>query len=354
MLDTIRVSITEMPDNKINKGNGWSNKPNFPSAYKKIRLDNKASIFMEYFFWTRTLVMSFSASKIQHGTNAVAYDFDRSGAIESIIEQIVALETGVKVRTKDMLICRLDLNRDLVFKTEERANAALEFSNKILPSRYEKRFDYDTGLTSQTKKGNGVRVYRKDKDIHLSKSEREEMDPTVRFEFQMNRKLATKIFGERPNLHQVLTNQVKIEIVWNKLLDIYALNKKIISRKELHQFGLDNLTIGQRETIKQMNDTPSFSDKKHRQKQLAVTRKMKSLGICPYSCETAITLTIKVCNTIMKMRKEKRIWNNTANKRHRKSRTTIRDTKKSIKWYLDSSQVLITYIHFTLWVTMLR
>lgn len=337
MLDTIRVSITEMPDNRITEENGWTDTSNFPSAYKKICLNNKASIFMQYFYWTRTLVMSFSASKIQHGTNATAYDFDRSGAVESIIEQTVELETGVKVRTKDMLICRLDLNRDFVFKTEERANATLEFSNKILPSRYEKRFDYDTGLTSQTKKGNGVRVYRKDKDTHLPKPERDAMDLTVRFEFQMNRKLATKIFGERPNLHQVLTNQVKIEIVWNKLLDIYALNKKIVSRNELHRFGIHNLTLGQRETLKQMNDTPSFSDKKYRQKQLAVTRKMKSLGICPYSCETAITLTIKVCNTIMKMRKEKRIWNNTANKRHHKNRTTIRDTKRSIKWYLDSS-----------------
>ena len=41
MLDTIRVSIAEMPDNKINKGNGWTDTPNYPNAYKKIRLNRE-------------------------------------------------------------------------------------------------------------------------------------------------------------------------------------------------------------------------------------------------------------------------------------------------------------------------
>ena len=339
MLDTIRVSILDFTNDKISKENGWgTTKKGLIYDYKKIKLANKASIFMSYYSWSRSLVLHFSASKVQNGTNAIPYDFDRSGAVESIITKVVEDELSIKVSTKDMLVCRLDLNLDFVFKNEDRANAAMDFAEKILPARYERRFDYETGLTSQTRKGNGVRVYRKDKDKHLPKGLREEMDPTVRFEFQLNRKAATRTFGYRPTLHQVLTNQVAVELAWNKLLDVYGLNKKIITRNELHQFAIKNISQPSlRQTLKQINDEPSFTDKKQRVKQLAVTRKCKSLGICPYSCETPIQMTIKVCNTIMKLRKAKRIWNNTANNKPHKNRIYTKDTARKAKWYLDSS-----------------
>ena len=339
MLDTISVSIVDFHTDKVCKENGWKVSADEPFVpYKKIKLKNGASVFMKYFLFSRSLVLTFSASKIQHGTNAIAYNFNRSGEVEHIIENTVKDELGVVVTTKQMNICRLDLNCDLVYENEDRANAAMDFANKIVPARYERRFDYETGLTSQTKKGNGFRVYRKDKDTHLKKAEREEMDPTVRFEFQMNRKAATKTFGYRPNLHQVLTNRVAVEFAWNKLLTLYGLDEDIVTRDELHQIAVANISQPSlRETLKQMNDEPSFTDKKQRQKQLAVTRKCKSIGVCPYSCETPITIKKRVCDTIIGLRKVNRIWNNTANKHPYKSRTIVRDIPRNTKWYLDSS-----------------
>ena len=339
MLDTIHVSIVDFYTDKVCKANGWTPSTKVPfTLYKKVKIENGASIFMIDYTLSRSLVLCFSASKIQHGTNAIAYDFSRSGEVESAITQTVEDELGVIVTTKQMNICRLDLNCDIVNEDEERVIAALEFANKILPARYERRFDYETGLTSQTKKGNGLRIYRKDKDIHLKKAEREEMDPTVRFEFQMNRKAVTKMFGYRPNLHQVLTNQVAVEFAWNKLLNKYGLDEDIVTRDELHQIAVANISQPSlRETLKQMNDEPSFSDKQQRQKQLAVTRKCKALGICPYSCETPLTIKKRVCDTIIRLRKAKRTWNNTANTRPHKSRTIGRDAHRNTMWYLDSS-----------------
>ena len=146
------------------------------------------------------------------------------------------------------------------------------------------------------------------------------------------------MFGYRPNLHQVLTNQVAVEFAWNKLLNKYGLDEDIVTRDELHQIAVANISQPSlRETLKQMNDEPSFSDKQQRQKQLAVTRKCKSIGVCPYSCETPITIKKRVCDTIIRLRKAKRTWNNTANIRPHKSRTIVRDTHRNTIWYLDSS-----------------
>jgi len=339
MLDSIRVSTPMFYTDKITIENGWQQRTDsFLQFWKNVKLDNKANIHIEFYPYTSTLVLHFSASKIQNGTNAIAYDFARSGAVENTITRIVEEELGVKTKTKDMLICRLDLNRDFVYEDEESVNAVLEFANKILPARCERRKDYENGFTSQTKKGNGLRVYPKHKDEHLSKKERNKMDPTVRFEFQMNKKAVTRTFGYRPNLHQILTNKVSVELAWNKLLKVYCLDKEIVTRKELHDFTIKNITqLSIKIALQQMNDEPDFSDKEFRKKQLAVTRKFKSFGICPYSCEAPIMMKIKVCDTIMKMRKEKRIWNYTANIRPYKSRTIVRDTPRNSKWYLDSS-----------------
>lgn len=339
MLDTIRVSIQNFNSEKFSKENGWERTKDFPIYdYKKIKLANKASIFMSYYSWSQTLVLHFSASKIQNGSNAIPYDFARYGIVENAIVKTVKDELGVTVKTKDMLVCRLDLNHDFVFENEEQVNAVMDFANKILPARYEQRYIFGNAFSSLTKKGNGFRVYCKHQDKHLKKSERLAMDPTIRFEFQMNRKAATRIFGFRPNLHQILTNQITIELVWNRLLDIYGLNKDIVTREELHRIAIENISqLALRETLKQMNDAPSFDDKEHRQKQLAVTRKFKSLGVCPYSCEIPLTMKKNVCNTIIRLRKAKRIWNNTANTRPYKSRTITRDIPRNTKWYLDSS-----------------
>ena len=76
MLDTISVSIVDFHTDKVSKENGWKVSADEPFVpYKKIKPKNGASVFMKYFLFSRSLVLTFSASKIQHGTNAIAYNF---------------------------------------------------------------------------------------------------------------------------------------------------------------------------------------------------------------------------------------------------------------------------------------
>ena len=339
MLDTIHINLKQIISNKIKHKNGWKkSKKNCYKAYKKVELENGSSIYMAYYCGQCNLELQFSVPKLLTGTNVTAYNFNQSDVVEQIVVSTIEKELGIQVSIKDMYICRIDINRDFVFKKEDTAEAVMEFARKILPLAYEKREDYPTGFTSLTAKGNGLRVYRKDLDKHIPKKLREQLDPTVRFEFQMNKKSATALWGYRPNLHQVLTNQVSVELVWNKQLGKYGLDKKIVTRQELHQIALEHITQPSlRQSLKQINDEPSFDNKKERPKQLAVTRRFKELGICPYSCEVSFTLKIKVCNTIMTIqRKKKRIWNNTANN-YRNNKSIVIDTAIKTKWYLDSS-----------------
>ncbi|MBP3630793.1 MAG: hypothetical protein J6J23_04830 [Clostridia bacterium] len=338
MLDTINVSIPmyiEPSERTIDWEADVSDKGT-AFIYKLVTLPNGATIYIRYYF-THSLTLSFSASRIQNGDNAIAYSFDKSNIVKKTILKVISDELGItNVKLSDFLVCRLDINRDFVCDNEKTANELAAFSNKILPLGYEKRFNYNTGLTSQTRKGRGFRVYRKDKD----KKKRQDMNPTVRFEFQMDKKMVTNILGYRPNLNEILSRQVTIEKVWNNVLSIYALDKRILNRRELHKFSLQAkvLTPTEKETLKQMNDRPSFDDKEQRRWQLKVTHKLKARGICPYSCEVPIVLKVNVCTTILNLQRKKN-RECTICKQHLLSTIiTLRDTNKKVKkWYLDSS-----------------
>ena len=57
MLDTIRVSILDFTNDKISKENGWdTTKKGLIYDYKKIKLANKASIFMSYYYQLNDLL----------------------------------------------------------------------------------------------------------------------------------------------------------------------------------------------------------------------------------------------------------------------------------------------------------
>ena len=182
MLDSIRVSTPiriEPSDYTIDWEAGIDE--GVPYIDKLVRLPNGATVYMKYRY-TQLLTLYFSASKVQNGSNAIAYDFERRNVVKNAILKLLKDELGIThLKLTDFLVCRLDLNRDFVYDNEKTATEVAEFSNKILPLGYENRKDYDTGLTSQTRKGRGLRVYRKDKDKRNPASE-----PTVRFEFQMD------------------------------------------------------------------------------------------------------------------------------------------------------------------------
>jgi hypothetical protein len=333
MLDSIRVSTPiriEPSDYTIDWEAGIDE--GVPYIDKLVRPPNGATVYMKYRY-TQLLTLYFSASRVQNGTNAIPYDFERRNVVKNAILKLLKEELGItRLKLADFHICRLDLNRNFVYDDEKTATEVAEFSNKILPLGYENRKDYDTGLTSQTRKGRGLRVYRKDKDKRNPASE-----PTVRFEFQMDKKLVTRFFGYRPTLNEILSNQVSIEKVWNKAISRYALDKAILTAAELQKVSLSNLTPMQQSTLHQMNYAPCFSDKKQRTRQLAVIRKLKEMEICPYSCEVPIDLRLSVCSTIMKIRRKK-ILTNERSKHILLSEVILRDTNCKVKkWYLDSS-----------------
>ena len=82
-----------------------------------------------------------------------------------------------------------------------------------------------------------------------------------------------------------------------------------------------------------MNESPSFSDKDQRTKQLAVIRKMKKARICPYSCEVPIDLTVNICNTIKKNSKEGLL----CSKQYAIYINYPAEDAIAEKWYLDTS-----------------
>ncbi len=336
MLDTIRASIPYYlkPSEKTINWEADVTDKGIAFIKKSIVLQNGATIYIRYYL-THLLTISFSASRIQHGDNAIPYDFEKSYIVKDKILKVLKDEIGIeKITLSDFLICRLDLNRDFVYEDEKTATEVAEFSNKILPLGYEKRFDYNTGLTSQTRKGRGFRVYRKDKD----KKRRHNLKPTIRFEYQMDKKQIKRMFGYRPNLNEILTGQVAIEKLWNNLLSNYALDKKIVNYKKLFELSANELSLTEQITLKQMNDEPSFNDKKKRCWQLKVIRKLKAKDICPYSCEVPITLKVNVCSTIMNLRRKKNVECTLCKQQLLTTIITLRDTNKKVKkWYLDSS-----------------
>ena len=330
MLDTLGVSVPIFLEYEIIKD--WDFKYTEPFwKAKKYRLKNGASIFFKYNTFTHILHFHFSASKIQHGTNARSYDFSNSVVVESEIEK--AIETilgGIYLETCFLNICRVDLNKDFVFENEKDANAFMDFAKKILPSRCEKRKNYETGFTSQTNAGNGFRVYRKDLDKHLKKKVREKMPPTVRIEFQMNRKFATKFYGKRFNLHEILTNELAAKMVWNKQLRKYGLDKKIVNRKTLDEVARkQQFTEAEKIFLAQMNDAPEFEDKKSRRQQLKVIRKMT---VCPYSCEIEIDLKVSTIEEIINFRKKRELkkWETTLQQNTKSQTQSIRRITKFI------------------------
>ena len=333
MLDSIRVSTPiriEPSDYTIDWEAGIDE--GVPYIDNLVSLPNGATVYMKYRY-TQLLTLYFSASRVQNGTNAIPYDFERRNVVKNAILKLLKEELGIThLKLTDFHICRIDLNRDFVYDNEKTATEVAEFSYKILPLGYENRKDYDTGLTSQTRKGRGLRVYRKDKDKRNPASE-----PTVRFEFQMDKKLVTRLFGYRPTLNEVLSNEVAIVRVWVNAISRYALDKAILTAAELQKVSLSNLTPMQQSTLHQMNNAPCFSDKKQRTRQLAVIRKLKEMVICPYSCEVPIDLRLSVCSTIMNLRRSK-IFTNERSKHILLSEVILRETHRKVKkWYLDSS-----------------
>lgn len=323
MIDTIRASLLIQID--WMDWQGWKSKKqkNADYKYKTVKLKNGASIRLEYYF-THCLVLYFSAASVQSGDNAIPYNFEKWQAVENEIKEVLIDELYLDVDLSNFKVCRLDLNKDFSFSTTQQADGFLRFAGKTLPARNEQRKNYKSGIRSQSKKGKGFRVYRK--DIECGK-----LPPTVRFEFQLSKYKISAMFGKRKlTLHEVLKNQLLMTRTWNKLIAEYNLNLKICNDAELNKIATKHLSKSEIATLKEMNNNPSFNDKNRRAKELALIRKLRAIGICPYSYNGKIEFKEEILETI---RRNGRcvITNYTI--------TPILSTKRyrQTKWYLDSS-----------------
>lgn len=328
MLDTIRASA-QVEINRWQFLSDWRYNKMKDYKYKMVHLPNGATIFLQYFFASWSLTLFFSASKVQHGSNAVPYDFSKAYVVKDIIDKTVNDELHIDLTTDDFKVCRVDINRDFSYNDEQIAEEVMRFAKKILPARYEKRRDYPTGFTSRTKH-DGLRVYRKDKD---PKMQGQLEKPTIRFEFQMSKKKIKRIVGFRPSLSTILTKEVLLIKAWNLLLKERGLNNPVSSQSELYRKSRKYLSNSLQTTLRQMNENPSFSDKDQRTKQLAVIRKLKKSRICPYSCEVPIDLTVNICNTIKKNSKEGLL----CSKQYAIYINYPAEDAIAEKWYLDTS-----------------
>lgn len=329
MIDTIRASMQIQIDWIDWQGCGWKSKKqkNADYKYKTVKLKNGASVRLEYYF-THCLVLYFSAASVQKGDNAIPYNFERWQETESQIKEILVDELYLDVDLSNFKVCRLDLNKDFSFSTAQQADDFLRFTGKILPARSEQRRDYKSGIRSQSKKGKGFRVYRKDVECGKSNGK---LPPTVRFEFQLSKYKISAMFGKRKlTLHDVLKNQLLMKRTWNKLISEYSLNLKICNDAELEKIATKHLTKSEIAILKEMNNNPSFNDKNRRAKELALIRKLRAIGICPYSYNGKIEFKEETLETIRR-NGQCVIMNYTL--------TFVLPTKRyyQTKWYLDSS-----------------
>ena len=328
MLDTIYVSALVAID-YLDYLNGWYYNPKNVSKRKWLVLPNGATIRMEYYLFSRCLTLRFSASRVQNGTNAIAFDyeFNKVNEFKNTIEQVVFNELGVVLTCDDLLLTRLDINRDFTFQKETHANAVMEFFNKVLPGRCEKRENYETGMTSMTQYA-GLRVYRKDEDPTVNIK----MKPTVRLELQLDRRRIERTFGFRPSLSNILQKKVLAD-VWDRLLQERGLDNPILDQSQLYKAARKYLTRSQFNTLHQMNENPTFDDKKQRRKQLEVIRKLKAAHLCPYACEVPIKLIMNDYATIMNNPKEGLL----CSKQYAICSNYPAEDATATKWYIDTS-----------------
>lgn len=161
------------------------------------------------------------------------------------------------------------------------------------------------------------------------------MKPTVRFEFQLDRKKIKRTIGFRPSLSILLTKEFLIKKCWNSLLKERGLDKPIFNQTCLYGAAQRYLTPKYARTLRQMNENPTFNSKALRTDHLAVIRTLKAVNICPYSCEVHIQLTVNCYSTTTKNNPQEDLLC-TVFFNPSYACIAIQDTIAE-KWYLDSS-----------------
>ena len=332
MIDTISASAF-VGDFKGWKS--WKKADDEIGRMKTVNIANGAPVTLLY-YPTGYLTITFSASRVQHGENSIPYDFEKYYVVEDEVKNVLLKETDRNLELDEFILCRLDLNKNFIHKTESVANEVLYFLNKVHPEGYQERNTYDNGGTLDISKGrNGKRAYRKDIEQQTKRPNEEKLPPTVRLEFQLNKRKIKRTMDCQPTLQNALRKKREILKVWKRRLSQSGLDLKIYSYKELLKQTKNILTKSEVETLKKINNNNTF-EKENRNKELAVIRKLKKYGICAYACEVAITVWQNPLYEIINKRKQNKCKTVIEKKKQKQSKQ-LHIIFRNNNWFLDSS-----------------
>ena len=333
MIDTISASAF-VGDFKGWKS--WKKADDEIGRMKTVNIANGAPVTLLY-YPTGYLTISFSASRVQHGENSIPYDFEKYYVVEDEVKNVLLKETDRNLELDEFILCRLDLNKNFIRKTESVANEVLSFLNKIHPEGYQERNTYDNGGTLDISKGrNGKRAYRKDIEQQAKNHTDEILPPTVRLEFQLNKRRIKRTIDCRPTLQNALRKKYEILKVWKRIISKSGLDLKIYTYNELLKRSQNILTKTEQEILKLINNNNTFA-KENRNKELAVIRKLKKYGICAYACNVQIAVDQSIfCEIINDKRKVNICKYEIANKKSEHI-SQLHTSTKTVMWFLDSS-----------------
>ena len=333
MIDTISASAF-VGDFKGWKS--WKKADDEIGRMKTVNIANGAPVTLLY-YPTGYLTISFSASRVQQGRNSIPYDFEKYYVVEGEIKKTLSKEIGKHFDLNEFILCRLDLNKDFICRTEDAANEALSFFNKVHPEAYQERNTYDNGGTFDVSKGrNGKRGYRKDIEQQDKRPNEEKLPPTARFEFQLNKRKIKRTMDCQPTLQNALRKKYEILKVWKRIISKSGLDLKIYTYNELLKRTQNILTKSEQEILKLINNNNTFA-KENRNKELAVIRKLKKYGICAYACNVQIAVDQSIfCEIINDKRKVNICKYEIANKKSEHI-SQLHTSTKTVMWFLDSS-----------------
>ena len=314
MLDTICCSFpVVIPWYKLK---GWG-KITFLNPYENHYHKNYNGIHFRYYYNQYKdkmpcprLRMDFSASTMQNGLNAIAYDFGKGHILVKEMEKTLFEVVGRPISLEEITcFSRIDINSDKKCKKEVEKQHLFNFFKKIKGRSGMKRKVYETGLVI----GNDdvqLKFYFKDQDINLGEEICSYMPKIARTEFQIKLYRIRKYYPENLNLYTLLTNRRMTAMVWDELLNEFRIGGEICDeqtlRKEARKVFGNTKRIRARKLrqLKQINDVND--NVRHRPKTIEqskdVVNELDEAGVCPYSCETPLVLTIDLSVKIIKKR----------------------------------------------------
>ena len=314
MLDTIWCSFpVVIPWHKLK---GWSKKTSL-NTYKNYYYKQNNGIQFKYYYNQYKdkmpcprLRMEFSASTMQNGLNAIAYDFGKSHIAVKEIEKTIAEVVGRPISLEEITcFSRIDINRDHKCKKEVEKQQLFNFFKKIRGRSGMKRKVYETGLVIKNDDMQ-LKFYFKDKDKNLGDEICSYMPKMARTEFQIKSYRIGKYYPENLNLYALLTNKRMTAMVWDGLLNEFHIGGEICDEQTLRKEAkkvLGNTKRIRARKLRQLKQINDVNDKvKHRPKTIEqskdVVSELDEAGVCPYSCEIPIVLTIDLSVKIIKKR----------------------------------------------------